>query len=230
MKKITIIPATNSLESNGKLKVAAYCRVSTERESQRSSIDLQIRHYTELIQNNPEWDFVGLFYDYESGLRKDKRNGLDAMLKKAYKGEIDYIITKSISRLSRNVLDILIIIRGLKARGINKQNIWGICQIIHKTMLRNIGICYKMIITMLFISLLFTWGYNMSIVNELLGITKGEIENLNSGEVFLLRDLFKGYEWNRVSHSDRLVLSTLFINYIRTDDRKVYKRFIDQFA
>jgi len=60
-----------------------------------------------------------VFYDYESGLRKDKRNGLDAMLKKAYKGEIDYIITKSISRLSRNVLDILVIIRGLKERGIN---------------------------------------------------------------------------------------------------------------
>jgi len=119
MKKITIIPAKNSLESNSKLKVAAYCRVSTERESQQSSIDLQIRHYTRLIQNNPEWNFAGVFYDYESGLRKDKRNGLDAMLKKAYKGEIDYIITKSISRLSRNVLDILTIIRGLKVRGIN---------------------------------------------------------------------------------------------------------------
>ena len=45
--------------------------------------------YTELIQNNPEWDFAGVFYGYESGLRKDKRNGLDAMLKKAYKGEIN---------------------------------------------------------------------------------------------------------------------------------------------
>ncbi|SHE90081.1 site-specific DNA recombinase [Tissierella praeacuta DSM 18095] len=119
MKKIMIIPAKNSLESKGKLNVAAYCRVSTERESQQGSIDLQIRQYTKLIQNNPEWDFAGVFYDYESGLRKDERNGLDAMLKKAYKGEIDYIITKSISRLSRNVLDILTIIRGLKARGIN---------------------------------------------------------------------------------------------------------------
>lgn len=72
-----------------------------------------------MIQENPEWDFAGVFYDYESGLRKEKRNGLDAMLKKAYRGEIDYIITKSISRLSRNVLDTLTIIRSLKAKDIN---------------------------------------------------------------------------------------------------------------
>lgn len=119
MKKITFIPAKNSLKNSGKLKVAAYCRVSTEREIQKSSIDTQIKYYTELIQMNTEWDFIGVFYDYESGLRKEKRNGLDAMLKKAYHGEVDYIITKSISRLSRNVLDTLTIIRSLKAKGIN---------------------------------------------------------------------------------------------------------------
>lgn len=119
MKKIIFIPAKNSLINNRKLKVAAYCRVSTERETQKSSIDIQIKYYTDLIQENQEWDFAGVFYDCESGLRKEKRNGLDAMLKKAYRGEIDYIITKSISRLSRNVLDTLTIIRSLKARGIN---------------------------------------------------------------------------------------------------------------
>lgn len=119
MKKIIFIPAKNSLRNNRKLKVAAYCRVSTERETQQSSMDLQIKCYTDLIRANPEWDFVGVFYDYESGLRKEKRNGLDSMLKKAYRGEIDYIITKSISRLSRNVLDTLTIIRSLKAKGIN---------------------------------------------------------------------------------------------------------------
>ncbi len=60
-------------------------------------------------------DFAGVFYDYERGLRKEKQNGLDAMLKKAYRGEIN-IITRIISRLSRNVLDTLTIIRILKAR------------------------------------------------------------------------------------------------------------------
>lgn len=72
-----------------------------------------------MIQKNPEWDFAGVFYDYESGLRKETRNGLNEMLQKAYRSEIDYIITKSISRLSRNVLDTLTIIRSLKAKGIN---------------------------------------------------------------------------------------------------------------
>lgn len=119
MKKITFIPAKNSMRNTGKLRAAAYCRVSTEHESQQSSIALQIRYYTELIQTNPEWEFAGVFYDYESGLRKEKRNDLNTMLQKAYRGEIDYIITKSISRLSRNVLDTLTIIRSLKARGIN---------------------------------------------------------------------------------------------------------------
>lgn len=119
MKKITFIPVKNSLQNKGKLNVAAYCIVSTERETQQSSIDLQIKYYTDLIQKNPEWDFSGEFYDYESGLRKEKRNGLNTMLKKAYRGKVDYIITKSISRLSRNVLDSLNIIRSLKARGIN---------------------------------------------------------------------------------------------------------------
>ncbi|WMJ76964.1 MULTISPECIES: recombinase family protein [unclassified Sedimentibacter] len=111
MKKITFIPARSSLKNIGKLKVTAYCRVSTERESQRSSIDIQIRYYTDLIQKNSEWELSGVFYNYESGLKKEKRNGLDTMLKKAYRGEIDYIITKSISRLSRNVLDTLTINR-----------------------------------------------------------------------------------------------------------------------
>lgn len=52
--------------------------------------------------------------------------------------------------------------------------------------------------------------------NELLEIAKSETSNLLLGEVFLLKDLFKGYEWNRISRSDRLLLGTLFLNYIRT--------------
>ncbi|KAF5036168.1 hypothetical protein DSECCO2_577870 [anaerobic digester metagenome] len=66
MKKIIFIPAKNSLINNRKLKVATYCRVSTERETQKNSIDIQIKYYTDLIQ--AEWDFAGVFYDYENGL------------------------------------------------------------------------------------------------------------------------------------------------------------------
>lgn len=61
----------------------------------------------------------------------------------------------------------------------------------------------------------------MTNVNELLNLAKGEISNLNPGETFLLRDLFKGYEWNRISRSDRLLLGTLFLNYIKTSNDEV---------
>lgn len=58
-------------------------------------------------------------------------------------------------------------------------------------------------------------------VNELLDMAKIEMQNLNQGEVFLLRDLFKGYEWNRISRSDRLLLGTLFLNYIKTTKSEI---------
>ena len=54
--------------------------------------------------------------------------------------------------------------------------------------------------------------------NELLEIAKDETKNLISGEVFLLRDLFKGYEWNRIPRTNRLLLGTLFLNYIKSTD------------
>lgn len=58
-------------------------------------------------------------------------------------------------------------------------------------------------------------------VNEFLEIAKSEIKNLKPGEIFLLRDLFKGYEWNRISRSDRLLLGTLFLNYINITNANV---------
>lgn len=61
----------------------------------------------------------------------------------------------------------------------------------------------------------------METTNSILEIAKKETENLISGEVFLVRDLFKGYEWNRISRSDRLLLGTLFLNYIKNAETKV---------
>jgi hypothetical protein len=58
-------------------------------------------------------------------------------------------------------------------------------------------------------------------INEFLDIAKKEIDNLEYAEIFLLRDLFKGYEWNRISRSDRLLLGTLFLNYINTSNNIV---------
>lgn len=61
----------------------------------------------------------------------------------------------------------------------------------------------------------------MSCVNDFLDIAKNEIKNINNEEIFLLRDLFKGYEWNRISRSDRLLLGTLFLNFIKTTESEI---------
>lgn len=53
-------------------------------------------------------------------------------------------------------------------------------------------------------------------VNDLLALAIEETKNLHNDEIFIVRDLFKGYEWNRISVSDRLLLGTLFLNYVNT--------------
>ncbi len=117
MKNVRIIPPKP--KENKKLRVAAYCRVSTSGPEQMRSLEIQIKTYTKMIKGHPNWLFAGVFYDIESGLRRSGRKSLDKMLKKAAKGEIDYIITKSISRVSRDTLEVLKIIRFLRERGIN---------------------------------------------------------------------------------------------------------------
>jgi site-specific DNA recombinase len=73
-----------------------------------------------MITEHPDWIFAGVFYDAgKSGLRRSGRIGLDKMLKKAAKGKIDYIITKSISRVSRDTVEVLKIVRYLRERSIN---------------------------------------------------------------------------------------------------------------
>jgi len=117
MKKVWIMPPAP--KENKKIRVAAYCRVSTFGPAQLHSLDTQIEAYTSMIKNNKDWRLAGVFYDVESGLRRKGRTDLDKMLEKAEKGRIDYIITKSISRISRDTLEVLKIIRNLRERGIN---------------------------------------------------------------------------------------------------------------
>lgn len=89
MKKIIFIPP-KCIEYK-KLRVAAYCRVSTLNKTQRNSLQWQIGYCTNMIQDNLDWIFAGVFYDVgKSGLRRNGRIGLDKMLKKVTKGKIDY--------------------------------------------------------------------------------------------------------------------------------------------
>ncbi len=117
MKNVRIIPAKP--KENKKLKVAAYCRVSTSGPEQLRSLEIQISAYTKMIKSYPNWIFAGVYYDIESGLRRSGRKSLDKLLKKAANGKVDYIIAKSISRVSRDTLEVLKIIRFLRERGIN---------------------------------------------------------------------------------------------------------------
>lgn len=118
MKKVRKIDIIKEQRKNEKLRVAAYCRVSTKYESQKSSIDLQISYYTHLIEQNPDWINAGVFTDYGSRCRIKGREGFCQMIQKAMQGKIDYIITKSISRFSGNTVDMLQTIRKLKEKGV----------------------------------------------------------------------------------------------------------------
>ncbi|WP_026894839.1 recombinase family protein [Clostridiisalibacter paucivorans] len=133
-KNITIIPARKRVGSSAakekikKLRVAAYCRVSTETEEQNSSYEVQVAHYTEFIKKNDEWEFAGIFADDGiSGTNTKRREEFNRMIEECMEGNIDLVITKSISRFARNTLDCLKYIRQLKEKNISvyfeKENI-----------------------------------------------------------------------------------------------------------
>ena len=111
-----------------KLRVAAYCRVSTEEEEQQSSFETQKLYYTEKITSTPEWEIAGIYADDGiSGVHTKKRDGFNQMIQDCKKRKIDLILTKSISRFARNTLDSIQYVRMLKALGIavifEKENI-----------------------------------------------------------------------------------------------------------
>jgi len=115
MKRITRIEANEKLQKTPeKLRVAAYARVSTDSREQRVSLEAQKCHYEAYIKSNPNWEFVGLYYDEGiSGTNMAKRDGLLKMLSDCEKGLIDFIVIKSISRFARNTTECLEAVRKL---------------------------------------------------------------------------------------------------------------------
>lgn len=109
----------NSAESSKKLRVAAYCRVSTDSEEQISSYESQVKYYKEKIEERDDWKLVKIFADEAiSGTKIDKREDFQRMINSALAGEIDLIMTKSISRFARNTLDTLKYVRMLKEQNV----------------------------------------------------------------------------------------------------------------
>lgn len=125
MGNVMIIPAKKQIGNTvdktekPKLRVAAYCRVSTDSDEQATSYEAQIEHYTEYISKNPDWIMAGIFADDGiSGTNTKKRDEFNRMIEECMSGNIDMIITKSISRFARNTLDCLKYIRQLKDKNI----------------------------------------------------------------------------------------------------------------
>lgn len=130
-RTVTVIPAKPQRSKQAvrrQLRVAAYCRVSTEEEEQQSSYEAQCTYYTDKIMTNPEWTMAGIFADEGiTGTSTKKRDDFNRMIRKCRQKKIDLILTKSISRFARNTLDSLKYIRALKELGIGiifeKENI-----------------------------------------------------------------------------------------------------------
>ena len=122
---VTLLPARKQAgfakrdEENPKLRVAAYCRVSTDSDEQETSYEAQITHYTAYINSHPDWELAGIYADDGiSGTNTKKREEFNRMIDDCMAGKIDKVITKSISRFARNTVDCLNYIRKLKDKNI----------------------------------------------------------------------------------------------------------------
>lgn len=117
MKKVTKIDNVKPSQVTAKkLRVAAYCRVSTDSDAQLESLEAQKTHYENYINARDDWEFAGLYYDEGiTGTKADKRPELIRLITDCKDRKIDFVITKSISRFSRNTTDCLEIVRTLLA-------------------------------------------------------------------------------------------------------------------
>ena len=103
------------------MRVAAYCRVSTEQDDQQNSLKNQREYFTSFIRQkeNDDWQFAGIYADEGiSGTNMKKRDAFMQMMADAKKGGIDLILTKEVSRFARNTVDTLIAVRKLRTWGV----------------------------------------------------------------------------------------------------------------
>ncbi len=126
-----LVPVLSEQKPNAlrRRNVAAYARVSTDKEEQQNSYEAQVDYYTQLIHRNPEWEFIGVYSDEGiTGTSTKKREGFNRMIQDALTGKIDLILTKSVSRFARNTVDSLTAVRKLKDHHVEiffeKENIY----------------------------------------------------------------------------------------------------------
>lgn len=102
-----------------KLRVAAYCRVSTDKDDQTNSLISQRKYFADYIAHHDDWVLNNVYYDEGiSGTQTKKRAGFNAMIEEAIQGGIDLILTKEVCRFARNTVDTLSYTRKLKDNGV----------------------------------------------------------------------------------------------------------------
>ena len=206
--QIVVIPAKSREEikqSTKCLKVAAYCRVSTDEEEQKTSYQAQIEYYTDKINKNPEWQMAGIFADEGiTGTQAKKRPQFLKMIRLCRQGKIDVILTKSLSRFARNTVDSLNYIRELRTLGIavisEKENINTLTA--ESEMLITIMSCFAQAESES-ISKNVAWGVRQSFKSgnvpmqyaKLLGYKKGEndLPEIIPEEAEIVKEIFRSY-------------------------------------
>ena len=205
--RVVIIPpkSQEEIKQSKRLRVAAYCRVSTDEDEQINSYKAQIEYYTEKINKNPEWQMAGIFADEGiSGTQAKKRPEFLKMIRLCRQGKIDLILTKSFSRFARNTVDSVDYIRELRALGI------GVVS--EKENMNTLNEDSEMLITILScfaqaesesISKNVSWGIHQSFKNgkvpikysTLLGYRKGEndLPEIIPDEAEIVKEIFRSY-------------------------------------
>jgi len=115
-KKVTQIAYPPKLKA--KKKVSAYTRVSSGKDAMLHSLSAQVSYYNALIQKHKDWQYAGVYSDEAITGTKEERPGFQQLLADCRDGKVDMIITKSISRFSRNTITLLESVRMLKAMGV----------------------------------------------------------------------------------------------------------------
>ena len=228
---IVMIPAKSreEIQRTKRLKVAAYCRVSTDEEEQETSYEAQISYYTEKIKNNANWTLAGIFADEGiSGTQAKKRPEFLRMIKLCRQRKIDLILTKSLSRFARNTVDSLNYIRELKSLNIavyfEKENINTLTA--ESEMLTTIMSCFAQAESES-ISKNVAWGIRQSFKNgkvpiqysKLLGYKKGEdgFPEIIPEEADIVREIFRSY---LDGMSLRQIADSLNDRYVKTKHKQ----------
>lgn len=108
-------PKVNPFEKTGAQRVCAYCRVSTDREEQKTSLETQQDRFEQIAEQHPNWNLIKIYADEGiSGMSLKNRDRFNEMIEDCENGMYSLIVTKSVSRFARNIVDCISLVRRLK--------------------------------------------------------------------------------------------------------------------